>query len=84
MKEKSIDSISFNGQEAVLNAIESKEHSVLTHIKRFLNTEVEIPITGLALSGILLFSVLVFKEKEDKEVFYPIVVIEAGGNYEIY
>jgi hypothetical protein len=84
MKAKSIDTISFKGQEAVLNAIELKEHSVFTHIKRFLNTELEIPITGLALTGILLFSVLVFKENKDKEVFYPIVVIEAGGNYEIY
>ena len=84
MKEKSIDSISFNGQEAVLNAIVSKKETIFTRIRRYLNTEIEIPITGLALTGILLFSVLVFKEKEDKEVFYPIVVIEAGGNYEIY
>lgn len=84
MKVKSIDHISFEGKDKVLDVIDHKPMSLLNKIRNFLNFEIEIPVTALILSGLLFISVITFKEKQNEDTSYPIMVIEAGGQYEVY
>lgn len=83
MKVKSIDHISFDGKDKVLETLD-RPLSLRTKLHKLLNFEVEIPVTALILSGLLFISVVTFKEKHDEDTSYPIMVIEAGGQYEVY
>lgn len=83
MKTESVDNIKFSGQEKVLMAIDNRKISWLERIKIFLNKEIEVPITALALSCILIFSTISLQWITLEET-YPIVVFESGGHYEIY
>lgn len=82
MKIKSVDQMHFEGYEAVLEAVD-QELSLLGKIKFFLNKEVEIPVTALALSCLLILSTMTIQWHQIQET-YPIVIFESGGQYEIY
>lgn len=78
----SVDQIEFCGQDDVLKRIEESESSLFRTLINFLNMEIEIPITAIALTCILLISVLSMDQETKYQ--YPIIVIESGGEYEVY
>jgi len=82
MKKISIDHMTFEGEQAVLDHI--CEPSLLSKIKLFLNKELEIPVGGVLITGVCLIALISFVPKKEVEKSYPIVVIDSGGVYEIY
>ncbi len=82
MKNISIDHMTFEGQQAVLDCI--CEPSLLSKVKLFLNKELEIPVGGILITSLCLIALISFVPKKEVEKSYPIVVIDSGGVYEIY
>ena len=84
MKKISVDSMTFQGHEAVLSRIEEKQ-SWLDKVKSILNYEIEIPIAAIAISLVCWVSLvgLSFKLQAPQHE-YPIVVILGENKYEVY
>lgn len=86
MKKMNIDAMSFQGKEDVLTRISfMKGKSKFKQLISLLNYEIEIPLTGVAVMLACCFLVMNFQiHRSPKNYDYPIMVIEAGGQYEIY
>lgn len=86
MKKMNIDEMTFEGHDKVLNEIRcSKPKSLLRRLLNLLNYEVEIPLSGVVVTFACWLAVVGFQLKDEKYTYeYPIMVIESGGNYEIY
>lgn len=84
MRKISVDTMTFQGREAVLNRIEKKQ-SWLKKIKLILNYEIEIPLAGIAISLICWVGLMGLSFKLQAPAYeYPIVVIIGENEYEVY
>ena len=91
MKKISIDQMKFDGKQSVLDRI--NEPSFLDRINLFLNRELEVPVAGIIAAVACAALILMYVPgKEPVDIYrlkdaadtYPIIVIEEGGNYEVY
>lgn len=81
------DDLTFKGQEDVLNKIDTLEKTTLFYrLKLLLEMEIEIPLLGIVIACICFIAITNFQIEKESIIIpdFPIVVIESGGQYEIY
>ena len=86
---ESLDDMTFEGKESVMEYISREEQTketILNRISRLLETEIEIPLAPVVAASVGFILVVTLQLKSfDKQVYsYDITVVNEWGQYENY
>lgn len=86
---QAMNNMTFEGKENVMARIESdlvKKESLFSKVSRFLDLELEIPVTPVVafiVSAVMILSIQ-FTSIEERQYQYTITVVNQWGHYENY